>query len=148
MQDGNKKQSEEILAEIYRNGVLACESIHDILPATENEKLRAEFLREYEEYEKLNAKACLIAKNKGLELKEPSGMKKAMMWGSIKMNTLTNNEPNHLVDMMLKGTLMGITALRTSQNDAMDGADEEVLALLQELIELEEGFEKKLKEFL
>ena len=143
-----EKKNEEILAEIYRNCQLALTSIADILPAIEDEKIKAEILRQHEEYEKISAKAAVIAKNKGLELKEPNPLKKAMMWGSIKMNTLTDNSTPHIAEMMIQGTVMGITALKTSLSDAETHADEEIIALLKELISLEEGFEKTLKEYL
>ena len=143
-----EKKNEEILAEIYRNCQLALTSIADILPAIEDEKIKAEILRQHEEYEKISAKAAVIAKNKGLELKEPNPLKKAMMWGSIKMNTLTDNSTPHIAEMMIQGTVMVITALKTSLSDSEGYGDGEIIELLRELITLEEDFEKRLKEFL
>ena len=143
-----EKKNEEILAEIYRNCQLALTSIADILPAIEDEKIKAEILRQHEEYEKISAKAAVIAKNKGLELKEPNPLKKAMMGGSIKMNTLTDNSTPHIAEMMIQGTVMGITALKTSLSDSEGYGDGEIVELLKELITLEEDFEKRLKEFL
>ncbi len=143
-----EKKNEEILAEIYRNCQLALTSIADILPAIEDEKIKAEILRQHEEYEKICAKASVIAKNKGLEVKEPNPIKKAMMWGSIKMNTLIDNSTPHIAEMMIQGTVMGITALKTSLSDSEGYGDGEIVELLKELITLEEDFEKRLKEFL
>lgn len=143
-----QKQSEEILAEIYRNTHLALQSISDILPAVEAADLRDEILRQHEIYEQFAARAAVLAKNKGTEVKEPNPFKKAMMWGSIKMNTLTDNSRSHIAEMMIQGTVMGITSLKASRNEIYEGADEEVIKLLDELIEAEEAFEKKLKEYL
>jgi Tfp pilus assembly protein PilX len=142
------KKSEEILSEIYRNCHLALESISDILPEIEDKEIKAEIEREHEEYEKICGKAACLAKNKALDLKEPNPMKKAMMWGSIKMNTLTDNSRAHIAEMMIQGTVMGITSLKTSLSELPQDDDEEITSLLKELIALEEGFEKKLKEFL
>ena len=50
--------------------------------------------------------------------------------------------------MMIRGTVNGITSLRTSLTDGSKFMDEEVKSLLTELIELEEGFEEKFKAFL
>lgn len=75
-------------------------------------------------------------------------MKKAMMWGSIKMNTLTDNSRAHIAEMMIQGTVMGITSLKTSLSEKPEDDDEEITKLLKELIALEEGFEKKLKSYL
>ena len=142
------KKSEEILSEIYRNCHLALESISAILPAVEDEELKAEILREHEEYERISGKAACLARDKGLEVKEPGPVKKAMMWGSIKMSTMMDNSRPHIAEMMIQGTVMGITSLKTSLGDLPEDDDEEITALLKELIELEEVFEKRLKEFL
>ena len=142
------KKSEEILAEIYRNCQLALESISDILPEIEDEGIKAEILRQHEEYEKICGRAACLARDKALELKETNPMKKAMMWGSIKMNTLTDNSRAHIAEMMIQGTVMGITSLKTSLSELPKDDDEEITALLKDLIALEEEFEKKLKTFL
>ena len=142
------KKSEELLAEIYRNCQLALESISDILPAVEHEDLKAEILREHEEYEKISAEAAMLAKNKGLDVKSPNAMKKMMMWSSIKMNTMIDNSRAHIAEMMIQGTVMGITALKTSIGESPEIDDEEITALAKKLVEAEEEFEKKLKEFL
>ena len=142
------KKSEEILAEIYRNCHLALESISDILPAIEDEELKAEILHQPEEYERISGKAACLARDKGLEVKEPGAVKKAMMWSSIKMSTLMDNTRSHIAEMMVQGTVMGITSLKTSLGELPENDDEEITALLKELISVEEEFEKKLKEFL
>jgi len=142
------KTSEETLAEIYRNCQLAIESITDILPEIADDDIKTEILRQHEEYEKISAKAAVIAKNKGMEIKEPNPMKKAMMWGAIKMNTMTDNSKEHIAALMIRGTVTGITSLKTTLGDMPEHADEEIKALIKELIDLEEQFEERLKSFL
>ncbi|MBQ9081056.1 MAG: hypothetical protein IJY26_00265 [Clostridia bacterium] len=144
----NKKSNSETLSEIYRNTQLAIQSISDILPEIEDENIKEEILREHEEYEQICAAATLIAKKNGQELKDPNPLKKAMMWSSIKMNTMTDKSTQHIADMMIQGTVMGITSLKKTQTDSRGLLDSEVDSLLKELISLEEGFERKLKAFL
>ena len=148
MENHARKQTEEALAEIYRNAQLALQSISNILPAVEDDATREELHRQHEEYERFSAKATMIAKNRGIELKEPNMMKKAMMWGSIKMSTLTDNSRSHIADMMVQGTVMGIDALRTTANDLSPEGNEDIADLLREMITVEEEFEKKWKEYL
>lgn len=148
MENKDAKKTEEALAEIYRNAQLALVSITDILPAVEDEEIKTELHAQHEEYEHFSAKAAILAKDMNIELKEPNPMKKAMMWGSIKMNTLTDNSRSHIADMMVQGTVMGVNALRTTANDLADDGNEDIAALLREMIETEERFEKKWKEFL
>ena len=148
MENQTQKKAEEVLAEIYRNAQLALQSISNILPQVEDEEIRTELLAQHEVYEQFSAKAAVLAKDKGIELKEPNPFKKAMMWGSIKMNTLTDNSRAHIADMMVQGTVMGNTSLRTSASEFEPDGDEEIYALLDEMLKAEEQFEKKWKEYL
>ncbi len=142
------KKTEEALAEIYRNAQLALQSISNILPAVENEKIKEELARQHEAYEQFSAKAQVLARDKGLELKDPNPMKKVMMWGSIKMSTITDNSCSHIAEMMTQGTVMGITALRATANDVPTEGNESILELLNEMIQTEEEFEKIWKGYL
>ena len=142
------KKTEEALAEIYRNAHLALQSIVDIMPQVDDEEVRAELEAQHEEYERFAAKAAMLARDRGIELKEPNAFKKAMMWGSIKMSTLTDNSRAHIADMMVQGTVMGNTSLRTSAGDMRPDEDEEIYQLVNEMLTVEEQFEKKWKEYL
>ena len=148
MENNARKKSVEVLSEIYRNAHLALQSISNILPAVENEEIKTELMRQHEEYERFSAKAAQLARDFDSELKEPNPMKKMMMWGSIKISTLKDNSPSHIADMMLQGTVMGISALRTSAGDLPCENSEAVCQLLQEMIKAEEEFEKIWKEHL
>lgn len=142
------KSDSEIIAEIYRNAQLALTSIADILPEIEDFKIKEEILHQHEEYERICSEAASLAHKYDVDVKEPNPMKKAMMWSAIKMGTASDNSPQNIAQMMIRGTVNGITSLRTSLTDGGKVMDEEVKNLLTELINLEEGFEKKLKAFL
>ena len=146
--DCKRKKSEEALSEIYRNTNLAMQSIEDILPEVDHEGMSKELRSQHEGYSQISSKAAKVAKDKGVELKEPGLFKKAMMWGSIKMSAMMDGSKNHIAEMMIRGTVMGITSLRTTQTDLPINPDPEVEKLLSELIDLEENYEQRLKEFL
>ena len=148
MENQDFKQTEEILAEIYRNAQLALQSIADIMPQVDDEEVRAELSAQHEEYERFSARASVIAKDRGIELKEPNAFKKMMMWGSIKMSTLKDNSRSHIADMMVQGTVMGITALRTTASELPIDGNDKIIELLNEMIQTEEDLEKKWKEYL
>lgn len=144
----NLKSDSEILAEIYRNAQLAQVSITDLLPEVEDEEIKEELLREHEEYEKICSQAASLATRYDLNLKEPSPIKKAMMWSTIKMNAATDNSRQNIAQMMIKGTINGITSLKTSLTDGEQIMNTDIKNLLKDLISLEEGFERKLKRYL
>ena len=140
------KKSEEVLAEVHRNCQLALQSISDILPEVDDTAVKEELLKQHEEYEKIGSKATIIARNKNIELKNPGPIKKAMMWTSIKVNTMKDDSRAHIAEMMVQGTVMGITALKTSLGQMSDNyADNEIKELAEELLQAEEGFEKSWK---
>lgn len=143
-----KKQTEEALAEIYRNAQLALQSIANILPQVEDEEVKTELSAQHEQYEQFSARAAILAKDKGLELKDPNPFKKMMLWGSVKMNSMMDNSRSHIADMMAQGSLMGITSLRTTAGELSPDGDEEIRKLLDDMIETEEIFEKKWKTYL
>lgn len=144
----NLKSDSEVLAEIYRNAQYAQISITDLLPSVEDEDVKEELLREHEEYEKICSQAAQLANRYELDLKEPSPIKKAMMWSAIKMNAATDNSRQNIAQMMIKGTVNGITSLKTSLTDGEKIMNVDVKNLLTDLIALEEGFERKLKSYL
>lgn len=141
------KSGSELLAEVYRNTHYALQSISDILPETEDEALKEELKKMHEGYEKISGKAALYARENNIEIKEPGPIKKAMMWGSIKMSTLKDNSRAHIAEMMTQGTVMGITALTRSMNECQ-GADQEILQIADELLHMEQGYEQTLKSYL
>ena len=141
------KKDSEVLAEIYRNAQLALTSISDVMPAIEDEKIKEEILREHEEYERICSEAASLAHKLNVELKDPGPIKKAMMWGAIKMGTANDNSSQNIAQMMIRGTVTGITSLKTSLTDGGKYMDEEIKKLLTDLIALEENFEKNLKNF-
>ena len=64
------------------------------------------------------------------------------------MGTASDNSAQNIAQMMIKGTITGLTSLKTSLTDGEKIMDAEVKKLLCDLIALEEDFEKKLKTFL
>lgn len=142
------KKTEEALAEIYRNAQLALQSISNILPAVEDETLKDILSRQHESYEHFSARASILARDMGVELKDPNPMKKMMMWGSIKMSTMKDNSRSHIAEMMVQGTVMGITALKATAGDVPVEGNDKIIALLEEMIKAEEEFEKVWKEYL
>ena len=131
-----------------RNAQIALTSLSDIMPEVEDGGIREEIMREHEEYEKVCSEAAHLALKYDVELKEPNPVKKAMMWSAIKMGAANDNSSQNIAQMLIRGTVNGITSLKTTMTDGGKNIDPEVKKLLSSLISLEEGFEKKLKKFL
>lgn len=140
------KKSEEVLAEVHRNCQYAIQSISDILSETDDQEIKEELLRQHEEYERIGGRAALLAKEREIELKSPNPIKKGMMWMGIKMNAMKDDSRAHIAEMMVQGTVMGITALKSTLGEmSPDFADEEIRQLAKDLLKTEEQFEKTWK---
>lgn len=143
----DKKSGEELLAEVYRNTHYALASITDILPETQDTALREELKQMYDGYERISGKAAAAAREHGIQLKDPNPVKRAMMWGSIKMNALKDDSRAHIAEMLTQGTVMGITALQRSLSESRE-ADEGIRGIANELLLLEQQYEQTMKAYL
>lgn len=138
----------DFIGEVYRNASIALQSISDVMPEIENEDLRAEIQSEYEGYEKFISELTGYMKEKGYEIKDIGNMKKVMMWSAIKMNTAFDSTHSHIAEIMIKGTVMGITELTKIINETKCLTDEKAMDYAKRLLELEEEYEKRLKKHL
>ncbi len=143
MNDYNQKA----VNDVYKNAHIALQSISDLLPAVVDDDIKTELKEQYEGYEKLIGEISSFMAENGVEPKDVSPFKKAMLWSSIKMKTMMNNSRNQVADMMINGTVMGINELTAMKNEGQN-LDDGVLNLLQQLLSLEEDYEQRLKRFL
>ena len=133
--------------DVYKNAHIAMQSISDLLPAITDQSLKKELEYEYSEYEKSIDEISSYMKENQIEPEDISIMKKAMLWGSIKMKTFFDKSKNQAAEMMIKGTVMGINELSAMKNEGKN-LEPEILSLLEELLYLEQSFEKRLRRFL
>ncbi len=142
------KLNEEAITAVFQNAHIAMQSISNVLPECPSEKMRNELSYEYEGYQKFIGNLTKYMTEKGYEQKDVNVMKKAMLYTSVKMNTLTDDSCSHVADMMIKGTVMGITELKQLLSRGKNRIDEEISAYAKELLALEENYEKRLKTLL
>jgi len=133
--------------DVYKNAHIALQSISDLIPTIKSEELRKELQEQYDGYEKIIGKiSSFMAENK-LEPKDINPLKKAMLWGSIKMKTLFDDSQNQAAEMMINGTVMGINELTAMKNES-ENLHDDVVAFIDEILTLEEEYEQRLKKFL
>lgn len=137
----------EVLVSLYKNAHIALQTISDIVNEVGDENLRKELADEYDGYEKYIGRLSTYMKETSTETKDINPLKKAVMFASVKMNTLTDNSASHVAELMIKGTVMGITELHEILNNS-DPVSETVKDFARELTDLEETYEERLKKFL
>ncbi len=142
------KKNDELLNKIYRNAHIALQSISNVMPEVAEGPIKKELSDEYDGYEKIIGEISTEMARVGAEPKDIGVLKKTMLWSSIKMKTLADNSQNHIADMMLQGTIMGITELLTIKSENDGQMQEGTANLVNKLLELEESYEEKLKTYL
>ncbi len=138
----------ETLTSVYKNAHIALQSISNIINETNHPDMRAELDYQYDGYEKFIGKLSSYMKEIGCEPKDIGILQKTFMYTSIKMNTLTDDSKSHVAELMIKGTVMGITELTEILNGHGDGLGEKTKELTKELLDLEEDYEQRLKKLL
>ena len=138
----------DFINEVYRNAHVALQAISNVLDDVSDNSFKKELLHENEGYENFIGEVSKYMTENGYEKKELGVMKKVMMKTGIKMNTIMDDSVTHIAEIMIKGTVMGITELCTLINDANSEIREEILEFAKRLKELEENYEERLKKFL
>lgn len=143
----NREYNVKALNDTYKNAHIALQSIKDVLPSVKNNELKRELNEEYEGYNSIINQISAFAKENGIMPKDINWFKKASMFCAIKMKLVFNNSKNHIADMMIQGTNMGIIELTAMKNESKN-LDEDVKNLIVKLLALEEEYLVRLKKFL
>ena len=138
----------DFINEVYRNAHVALQAISNVLEEVSDKSFKKELLHENEGYENFIGEVSKYMTENGYEKKELGVMKKVMMKTGIKMNTVMDKSTTHIAEIMIKGTVMGITELCTLINDANSEIRQEIFEFAKKLKVLEENYEQRLKKFL
>lgn len=133
--------------DVYKNAHIALLSISDLLPSVTDADLKAELQAQYEGYEKIVGEISSYMAENGMQPQNIGTVQKVMMRGSIKMKTVIDDSRNNIAEMMIKGTVNGITELAAMQNERQN-LQEKTADFIDRLLSLEEKYEQNLKKFL
>ena len=103
-----QNQNQDLLEEVYRATQMGLEGIRAVTPKIEDTQLKKEIRREEAVYQKFVSRAEEMLAAKGAIPQTHDGVKKAMLWGSVQMNTLMDSSPEHMAELLINGTTMGI----------------------------------------
>lgn len=144
----NLNTDKEALVSLYKNAHIALQSISDIIKEVSDENMKRELSDQYDGYEKYIGKLSSYMKETSTEVRDINPFKKAMLFASVKMNTAMDDSASRVAELMIKGTVMGITELHELLNGSGNEISEKVRNFAKELTELEESYEQRLKKFL
>lgn len=139
--------NKELLGGLYKLCQTGMEATKTVLPKVKSGALRNELEEQYNDYSKTASYAEQTMMKSGILPQENSILSKAAMWGSIQLQTLTEASSDHIAELMINGTTMGVVDL-TKHMGACKGADEELIDYTEHFIKNEERHIDNLKAFL
>lgn len=134
---------------IYRNAKVAVLSIDEVQKTLTDDNLKSELSYEREGYENFLQEFSDFLKEQNYRAGDLPALKKAGMKIGIAMNTLTDKSSPHVANLMLKGTVTGISELiQLYSRDEGEKISDDVIFYAKKLQNLEEEYEARLKKLL
>lgn len=134
---------------IYRNAKVAVLSIDEVKKKLTDDNLKSELSYEREGYENFLQEFSDFLKEQNYRAEDLPALKKAGMKIGIAMNTLTDKSSPHVANLMLKGTVTGISELiQLYSRDEGEKISDDVIFYAKKLQNLEEEYEARLKKLL
>lgn len=129
----------EELQEIYHDAMLGKISVEILRPISKDRSFREMLTKQYIGYDNIAKKMEDYAETTGVELKDPTGFARGMMYCTTMMNTVKDKSNSKLAEIMIQGINMGIISLTKISNKLNNEGKsneyvEEMSDLLQEYL--------------
>ena len=136
-----------VLDELNKGTCMGRDAIKMILDKVNDEGLRKELEKEYNNYKELSDRIVeLYPEYDEGEPHETNILNKAMTWYGIEMKTLLDDTSSKLAELIMQGVNMGIIEGRRLLNSK--DIDEQVHELTQRYVDMQEESVENLKKFL
>ena len=139
----------ELLEELYKNVNMGSASLTNIMPKVKSSELSSELTSQLGEYGKFAKQIETELKANGHEANGEGLMTKISAKMGIEMNTLTDSSDNHIAQMVIEGTTMGITdTIRLVRDYENSNCRESALSLAKSVVSFQENAVERTKAFL
>lgn len=137
----------EFLNKVYQNAQMASESIVTVSQKIQDKNLLSDLQTQHQQYTAISSKATSELANENDFPTEKNFMEQAMTWGGIQLNTAFDKTPDHIAEMMIQGSTMGIIDMTRTIKQYND-VPQNIKALGYELITIEENNVQRMKNYL
>lgn len=147
-------ENAELLNFIYQNSQMGVDTLEQLIPITEGESFRqqAEF-REHlhaqrQEYIDIHEQARIMLNENGYDEKGLSTMEKIRTYLMINMQTIADQSPSHIAEMLITGSNMGVIDAIKKLKQYGGTAEKHIVELMDRLKKFEENNAERLKNYL
>lgn len=137
----------ELLNFIYQNSQMGVDTINQLIGITEDTDFKRHLESQYKEYQDIHQSAKLKLNQNGYDEKGITAFEKIRTYLMINMQTLTDKSSSHIAEMLIIGSNMGIIDA-TKNLKKYQGAEPEIVNLMDQLLKFEENNIQELKKFL
>ena len=138
----------ELLNFVYQNSQMGIETLPKLLETVEGgEELKTHMKKQLEGYEKFHEEAKNMLNENGYDEKGIGAFEKLRTYLMMNLQTLTDKTASHIAEMLFIGSNMGIVdAIKNTRK--YQGAEKQILNLMDRLRIFEEENARKLKAFI
>lgn len=142
-----KSRTAEFLNKVYQNAQMASDSITTVSQKVQDKNLLSDLQTQHQQYTAISSKATTeLAKSDELPT-EKGVISQVATWSGIQMNTLMDKTPDHIAEMMIQGSVMGIIDMTRTIKQYND-IPQNIKALGYELVTIEENNVQRMKNYL
>ena len=141
------KRTAEFLNKVYQNAQMASDSITTVSQKVQDKNLLSDLQTQHQQYTAISSKATTELANTNELPTDSNIMQQAMTWGGIQLNTAFDKTPDHIAEMMIQGSTMGIIDMSRTIKQYND-IPQNIKALGYELITIEENNVQRMKNYL
>lgn len=139
----------ELSGLIYKDMKMGADSIINLLPKVEDEKIKTRMTEQLDGYEKFAKQARRILETEGVAPKEEGIMAKMGAKMGMSMKTMVDSTSSHIAELLMEGSVMGISELtRALRNFENTDCSEETLRMCRDIITFENDNLDKAKNYL
>ncbi len=138
----------ELLNYIYQNAQMGVDTLKQIVDIAEDRTFKNELKSELEEYESILQEAKNLFEEIDEQVKDVSLLDKIETYITINIKTLKDKSNQHIAEMLIIGSNMGVVNAIKNINRYKDSVDGKLIALMERLLDTEENNVKELKKYL
>ena len=141
-------ETTELLDFIYKNAKMGEQTLPYLIGTVSRPDLRTALSSQLVEYCEIGDEAKRAMQQRGAVPKEPGSMKRAATDAMLRMNTMRDQSPRHIAEMMVRGSSMGTIQMTKRIHAYQYTAEKPALQLAQRLLKTEESNIEQMKAFL
>lgn len=137
----------EFLNHIYKNATMGAESIGYLTEKIGDPNMLSDLQSQHQQYTNILSNVSNELSNLRKTPKSSNPMSHLGVWTGVQMNTIKDKSNDHIAEMMIQGSMMGVIDISRTLKEYKD-INENLKQIGTDLVTLEENNIQRMKEYL